>query len=481
MKGLAAWLREESQRRLFQSERRHISTSDHRRSRQVDFVFDLHALALYVHRSAGLDRSKGGDYAELSIAARAVFRTIQHVGVRPVVVASGWRIERNGLSFDPEVIDLRSDAVDDKFAARILRREAHYFAMDAACRPVEAAARKNSGGNPSWNSNKTVMPLFGEQIIRDVAEQEGVEVLEPCDGDEFLGRCDRLAVSVGREHRELVERLATATERQKEDATAAHRLAIDADAEMQALQGKCESTAAQLQELEAKVTEWRAPLAKTMADLRDTQAAHAYVQALHQLGELTREYDALPPAPGAETAAKVAIVEQLAALASTVGAKRGGSAAVVSVLEALNVRGGRLRGSLEAALASSLNEGNWPKEPARRLTGSEGDVYGVPQKLVDVQLGRNTIAPSYLSLEEACEVMVSNMCATRTLMKFENGQTATLEMGGYPGAVYGPSPWTHRVLGTKGEVRIVGSSVLLYNEDNSDGYEHCPHHKCYII
>jgi hypothetical protein len=138
---------------------------------------------------------------------------------------------------------------------------------------------------------------------------------------------------------------------------------MDADAEMQALQGECESTAAQLEELEAKVKEWRAPLAKTMADLRDTQAAHAYVQTLHQLGELTREYDALPPAPGAETAAKVAIVEQLAALASTAGAKRGGSAAVVSVLEALNVRGGRLRGSLEAALASSLNEGNWPKEP----------------------------------------------------------------------------------------------------------------------
>ena len=60
---------------------------------------------------------------------------------------------------------------------------------------------------------------------------------------------------------------------------------------------------------------------------------------------------------------------------------------------------------------------------------------------------------------------------TRTLMKFENGQTATLEMGGYPGAVYGPSPWTHRVLGTKGEVRVVGSDVVLYNEDNSDGYE----------
>ena len=173
VKGLAAWLREEPQRRLFASERRHISTSDHRRgSRQVDFVFDLHALALYAP-IRGLDRSKGGDYAELSIAARAVFRTIRHVGVRPVVVASGWRMERNALSFDPEVVDLRSDAVDDKLAARNLRRQAHYFAMDAACRPAEAAARKNSGGNPSWNSNKTVMPLFGEQIIRDVAEQRG--------------------------------------------------------------------------------------------------------------------------------------------------------------------------------------------------------------------------------------------------------------------------------------------------------------------
>eukprot|EP01043_Picozoa_sp_COSAG02_P084092 COSAG02_NODE_21987_length_767_cov_1.558383_1_plen_85_part_01 len=62
VKGLAAWLREEPQRRLFASERRHISTSDHRRggSRQVDFVFDLHALTLYVHRSAGLDRKPIG-------------------------------------------------------------------------------------------------------------------------------------------------------------------------------------------------------------------------------------------------------------------------------------------------------------------------------------------------------------------------------------------------------------------------------------
>ena len=61
VKGLAAWLREDPQRRLFQSDRRHISTSDHRRSPQVDFVFDLHALSLYVPRSAGLDRSTGGD------------------------------------------------------------------------------------------------------------------------------------------------------------------------------------------------------------------------------------------------------------------------------------------------------------------------------------------------------------------------------------------------------------------------------------
>ena len=32
---------------------------------------------------------------------------------------------------------------------------------------------------------------------------------------------------------------------------------------------------------------------------------------------------------------------------------------------------------------------------------------------------------------------------TRTLMRFENGQTATLEMGGVPGAVYGPEPCAH--------------------------------------
>ena len=163
----------------------------------------------------GLDRSKGGDYAELAIAARAVFRTIRHVGVyslslscsvvfpvscsasvslarllralvttgvRPVVVASGWQLERNARSFDPEVVDLRSDGVDDKLAARTLRREAHYAAMDAACRPAESAARTHGAGNPSWNSNKAVLPLFGEQIIRDVAVQEGVEVLD-ADGE----------------------------------------------------------------------------------------------------------------------------------------------------------------------------------------------------------------------------------------------------------------------------------------------------------
>ena len=186
---------------------------------------------------------------------------------------------------------------------------------------------------------------------------------EPCDADEFLGRCDRLASSIGREHRELVERLATATDRQKEDVTAAHRLAMDAESELRALLDECESTAARLEALETKVAEWRAPLAKTMADLSDTQAAHAYVHTLHQLGELTREYDALSPAAGDETTAKVAVIEQLTALASTAGSKRGGSAAVGSVLEALDVRGGRLRGSLEQALAASLREGDWPKLP----------------------------------------------------------------------------------------------------------------------
>eukprot|EP01046_Picozoa_sp_COSAG06_P052367 COSAG06_NODE_8774_length_2074_cov_75.245570_4_plen_95_part_00 len=30
---------------------------------------------------------------------------------------------------------------------------------------------------------------------------------------------------------------------------------------------------------------------------------------------------------------------------------------------------------------------------------------------------------------------------TRTLMRFSNGATATLEMGGVPGARYGPEPW----------------------------------------
>jgi hypothetical protein len=33
---------------------------------------------------------------------------------------------------------------------------------------------------------------------------------------------------------------------------------------------------------------------------------------------------------------------------------------------------------------------------------------------------------------------------TRTLMRFSNGATATLEMGGVPGARYGPEPWCVR-------------------------------------
>ena len=198
---------------------------------------------------------------------------------------------------------------------------------------------------------------------------------EPCDADEFLTRCDRFASSVTREHTDLVERLATATERQKEDVTTAHKQAMEADAELHRLQADCDSSMAQLEELEARVTEWKAPLATTMAELSDTQAAHAYVQTLHQLGELTREYDALPPAPGAETAAKVDLVEQLAALAASAGSKRGGSAATGSVLEALDARGSRLRGSLESALASSLSESDWPKQPLQPPGEGEGGTW----------------------------------------------------------------------------------------------------------
>ena len=67
-------------------------------------------------------------------------------------------------------------------------------------------------------------------------------------------------------------------------------------------------------------------------------------------------------------------------------------------------------------------------------------------------------------------------------MRFENGQTATLEIGGVPGAVYGPEPWSHRVLGTEGELRVVPPrsreniepDVLLYSSDHPDGkrFEH---------
>ena len=66
---------------------------------------------------------------------------------------------------------------------------------------------------------------------------------------------------------------------------------------------------------------------------------------------------------------------------------------------------------------------------------------------------------------------------TRTMMRFQNGQVATLEMGGVPGAVYGPEPWRHRVLGTLGEVRVLADSaaghvepdVVLFNADHPDG------------
>ena len=51
--------------------------------------------------------------------------------------------------------------------------------------------------------------------------------------------------------------------------------------------------------------------------------------------------------------------------------------------------------------------------PAARLADRDADcdADGVSQAAVDVPLGVNSIAPSYLSLEKACETMVQNMCA----------------------------------------------------------------------
>ena len=43
-------------------------------------------------------------------------------------------------------------------------------------------------------------------------------------------------------------------------------------------------------------------------------------------------------------------------------------------------------------------------------------------------------------------------------------------MGSAPGAVLGPAPWLHRVVGTAGELRVVSSStVVLYNAEHPDG------------
>lgn len=52
-----------------------------------------------------------------------------------------------------------------------------------------------------------------------------------------------------------------------------------------------------------------------------------------------------------------------------------------------------------------------PGCPASRLAVGEGDTDGVSQHVVDVQLGANSIAPSYLSLETSCETLVRKMCA----------------------------------------------------------------------
>ena len=66
--------------------------------------------------------------------------------------------------------------------------------------------------------------------------------------------------------------------------------------------------------------------------------------------------------------------------------------------------------------------------------------------------GSHTIRPMRMLMQPHCGNIVAVAGAiealdeqqegenfTRTLMRFENGQTATLEMGGVPGAVYGES------------------------------------------
>ena len=157
-----------------------------------DYFNPLTGLCPQVHRSAGLDRAKGGDYAELGTAARAVFRTIRQVGVRPTLVASGWQTERSaGATADPGIVDLTSDAVDDKLTARQLRRQAHFDSVESALIKEEPEGagdkatgeqRKASGNSPSWNSNKTVLPLFAEAVVCEVAAQEGVEIVR-ADGE----------------------------------------------------------------------------------------------------------------------------------------------------------------------------------------------------------------------------------------------------------------------------------------------------------
>ena len=157
-----------------------------------DYFSRLTGLRPQVHRSAGLDRAKGGDYAELGTAARAVFRTIRQVGVRPTIVASGWQTERSaGATADPGIVDLTSDAVDDKLTARQLRRQAHFDSVESALIKEEPEGagdkatgeqRKASGNSPSWNSNKTVLPLFAEAVVCEVAAQEGVEIVR-ADGE----------------------------------------------------------------------------------------------------------------------------------------------------------------------------------------------------------------------------------------------------------------------------------------------------------
>lgn len=119
---------------------------------------------------------------------------------------------------------------------------------------------------------------------------------------------------------------------------------------------------------------------------------------------------------------------------------------------------------------SSVLEGEEKfRDPSKLNMAWRGDV-AVSGGGVIIDGGSHTIRPMRMLMAPHCGNVVAVAAVTeafnpdsegenftRTLMRFDNGRVATLEMGGVPGAAYGPEPWKHRVLGTEGELRVVNS------------------------